>query len=66
MNTYHLPSLERDEEITFCGIPHGEIEKKRDELDNKLRRKLRDNEIRESRSIRFAAGIAGTPSVDDN
>lgn len=65
MKTYHFPELERDHEITFSGIPPGELGKKREELNRKLRKKMRRNEIRESQSIRFASGFVSTPPVED-
>ena len=65
MKSYNLPGLEREDNVTFPGIPSGKVSEKRSELDRKLRKKMRKNEIRESQSIRFASGFVSTPPLDD-
>ncbi len=65
MKTYHPPGLTREETVTFQGIPENQFREKVNEINRKLRRKMRENEIREAQSIRFASGFVSTPPMDD-
>ena len=65
MKRFLLPGLEREKTVSFQGIPEGEAEERIRDLDRKLRREIRKNEIRETLSIRFASGFISTPPVDD-
>lgn len=66
METYRIPGLEREDAVTFDGIPSEKFREKRREMDKKLYREMRKNEIRESQSIRFASGfVSASPTGDD-
>lgn len=65
MKIFHLPSLEREDKITFRGIPKGQFEETVSAIDRKLRKKMRANEIRESQSIRFASEFVSVPPPED-
>ena len=65
MKTYHLPGLKREETVSFEGIPQDRFYEKLNSLNREVRKKMRQNQIRESQSIRFASGFVSTPPIDE-
>ena len=65
MKHYQMPGLEREQTVTFHGIPREHFQEKINAIDRNLRKKMRENEIRESQSIRFASEFFSVPPLDD-
>ncbi len=60
MIKHEMPTMELDEEVTFKGIPDELYDEVMTEFDETLQRQMRQNEIRESKSIEFAAKFITT------
>ena len=65
MKRIELPAMERENNVTFAGIPDGQFPRKLHELNKTLHKKMRKNGIRESQSIRFASSFVSTPPMED-
>lgn len=66
MKSYKLPALRREKTVTFPGVPDGSYDSTMAEIEKELRLKMRENEIREAQSIRFASNFVTTPPLDDD
>ena len=65
MKSFQLPGLEREPSVTYQGIREEMFEETKSEMQKTLRKKLRDNEMREARSIRYASDFVTTPPFDE-
>ena len=65
MKSYQLPGLKRDPNVTYQGIDGDRFEDTKSTMQKTLRKKLRDNEMREAKSIRYASDFMTTPPYDE-
>ena len=65
MKSYQLPGLKREPTVTYQGIDEESFEETKSNMQRMLRKKLRDNEMREAKSIRYASDFMTTPPYDE-
>ena len=66
MKNYRMPNMEGKKDSGFRGIPEESFDIAVAEMNREILREMRENEIREARSIRFASNFTVTPPLRDD
>ena len=65
MKSSRLPGIKQEQDNRRCGIPTDRFEDVKNGIERELRKKMRENEMREVHSIRYASDFVTTPPFGD-